>query len=417
MSRQARKSTGQSSRRGERTPTVATAAARLDAPQVIVTSTRGWTKAAKDALELAMDLGWAVARTTGRGAVLLHHEDGEGQITLTPRLNSQGRAYENVISQLRKHGTLTAALADERANGDVVSLERTMKDIGLGEDVDAAEAIRLVDAHRLEKNRAYRRGPRPENLMTETPPEMEIPVTPAALSVVKDDVKGDKPAERTVVEIGPWMARNSMSSKGGMLYPSSAVTERHWSDDTVDYVCPSPGCGYESDKPRSVANHFGAKHSTEDTNAESARRSRFLDPQTTWEVNPRRDAAIHRLTHEIAAAMAAGATTPEELAKAIVLERIRVRGSHAEVEVETLTDTDILMRIRRLVDTGQLAAMETEVENLSAEKAALEAENVRLSQEAGTYRGRWTALRDIITDEDAALASAHNPEETPDAEH
>lgn len=407
MSRTPRKSAGQNSRRGE-----AVAVRTADSPmKVVVTSTRGWTKAAKDALELAMDLGWHVARTTGRGAVLLHHDDGEGRMTLTPRLNSQGRAYENVISQLRQHGTLTQALAEERANGDVVLLERTMNDIGLGEDESAADAIRKVDMHRLEKNRAFRRGPRPQNLMTETPPKMEIPVTPASLSVVK----GDKPGERTVVETGPWMARNSMSSKGGILYPSSAVTERHWSDGAVDYACPAKGCDFTADKPRSVANHFGAKHSSAGAH-EVARQGTFLDPNVTWEVNPRRDAAIHRLTREIEAAMAEGAITAEELAKAIVLERIRVRGSASEVEAEVLTDADIVLRIRRLVDTGQLATMETEVENLTAEKAALEAENVRLSQEAGTYRGRWTALRDIITDEDANLAPITH-EETPDAEH
>jgi len=403
MSRGARKPAGQA------TTLPRTTRSTVASPTVVVTSTRGWSKAAKNALDLAMDLGWHVARTTGRGAVLLHHEDGEGQVTLTPRLNSQGRAYENVVAQLRQHGTLTAALKEERENGDVVDLERTMADIGLTEDLSREEMLAKVDQHRLEENRKFRRGPRPKNLITDHPPKMEFPV-PAALTVVR-------PGEsRTLVSIGPWMAKNSLSSKGGMLYPSAAVNERHWSDDTRDYACPAEGCEFTSDKPRSVANHFGAKHSSAGAH-EVARSKMFLDPTTTWEVNPRRDAAIHRLTKEIEAAMLAGATTAEELAKAIVAARIHTRGSHSEVEVELLTPEDILLRIRKLVDRGEMANLESALETVTAERAALEAENARLSDEASTYRGRWTALRDIITDEDADLASHTTPEETPDVEH
>src|SRR5690348_4581521 len=76
-----------------------------------------------------MERGWEEVRRTSRGGILLRHPHG-GQLTLTPNLNSQGRASANVLSQIRQHDIgLTATGVIARAQADAERIDTLPEEV------------------------------------------------------------------------------------------------------------------------------------------------------------------------------------------------------------------------------------------------------------------------------------------------
>ena len=87
-----------------------------------------------------------------------------------------------------------------------------------------------------------------------------VEVLPSTVdSLVYDTVRIPDPV---LVEERPWLARKTASRRGGKVYESPGVTERVYSDGSLEYVCAFPDCGWVNARPRSVANHYGAQHTS-----------------------------------------------------------------------------------------------------------------------------------------------------------
>jgi hypothetical protein len=206
----------------------------------------------------------------------------------------------------------------------------------------------------------------------------------------------------------PWSAHRNAK---GETYPSEAVMERVWSNDTTDYACRWEGCDFTDDSPRSVAAHYGPAH----------RHGEGIQPQAevdgidpTWVTNPRRATRIRNLAREIDGAFGAAfsegiALDPDWLAQWIIDHRIEALPSDTPVPAEPLSTEEILDKIAALVDRGRGKVLREQVDILQRQvdgyiderdhvrdtmQDALDAANERASKAEGYVQ----ALRDLINE-------------------
>lgn len=195
------------------------------------------------------------------------------------------------------------------------------------------------------------------------------------------------------------------ASGPGRGYESKTTIERRWSDGSKDYACTV--CDYTSPHRHSVPRHF-TKHS-EGTQP--------LNPKFKAQVP---DKAIYRPNKHRVAALAAwlaenlgGGADPDPQAIALAaltwVHEQSVHSTEHAAEREELDDSDILNRIRTLLDRGEehrlqarLREQEAEIEALRAnaavaEKRALEAD-ARATQARENLRA-FVALAEELENE------------------
>lgn len=201
---------------------------------------------------------------------------------------------------------------------------------------------------------------------------------------IEEEVKERRPKvpkTPTVIKREPWLARKGPGKHGGMLYPSAAVTERTWSDGSVDYECASPGCDYDSASPRSVSAHYGSVHST---GRAPQHPPTAVDPDYTEPVTSRyspTERMIGLLGEQIRLALAAG-VGENGLAEAILVWlHNRPDLDRQPIERAPLTDSEALDRIRVILGMTESSAAESERDALLEENARLAAEVERLVAE------------------------------------
>jgi hypothetical protein len=205
----------------------------------------------------------------------------------------------------------------------------------------------------------------------------------------------------TITSTKPWLAHKAASATGGKFYESQAVTERTWSDGTVDYACSLDGCDYTSDKPHSVRAHYG--RSVSHPNLGTRKDAKEVKGKDYFE------AMTHRPTKgRIEAILAVLAKHPEaghdlplpdliELILSADMERdpLYERGENLITGLigGQASDADIVEHFRRVLGIGNKEAELTEA--LAAANADLD----KALAEVERLKNERTALRELLTEE------------------
>lgn len=196
-------------------------------------------------------------------------------------------------------------------------------------------------------------------------------------------------AARTLVSEGPMLAKNN--ERYG--YTSEIAIERHWSDGSVDYKCRL--CDYASPNRLSLRGHW-QKHvrdgSAERTSAPAVVKVDVPLAATYAPRQSRIDALVKILEglddlSDLRAVATAALTWVHEQSKA---------GTSLAAEHEDLDDTDILNRIRRLLDNGEQAQLHEQNTRLTEQVVALTAQLEAAEARSAKMAESLDALRELI---------------------
>lgn len=248
--------------------------------------------------------------------------------------------------------------------------------------------------------------------------EPEEDVTPAPVEELVDRPGSNPGAERragstpaggtedVILTIAPFMSRLFTDDKGGHMYPSQAINERHWRSGKIDYACTWPGCGYTAPSYKQVGPHR-RKHKT----PTPQRKPVLVEPGL--EPGPAKG-PITRLAHELAEAFEAitpARRNPHSLAEFIVTQR-RAR-AQAEVD-ENLepegppTPETILARVRAVLMGQEIAnqrALEEELNTLREQVERERDERERLEQDLEAFASLATDIRRRVTHGDESATT------------
>jgi len=192
----------------------------------------------------------------------------------------------------------------------------------------------------------------------------------------------------TLVSEGPMISKSGT----GTGYASDIATQREWSDGSITYHCTR--CDMEGPAPRSMASHW-RKHVNED----ERNRGDHFGVTVTLETSgyTPTEERLASLADRIAAAIAEGidwnnlGEASKHLAYvALAWENARHTRGESGLR-EPLTDTELLNKIRGLVDNGlyqsqqeQIAALAQECATLRAQTEEATARYEKLRQNAAT---------------------------------
>jgi hypothetical protein len=226
-----------------------------------------------------------------------------------------------------------------------------------------------------------------------------------ALDGVVQAMVEDQPiVEGGVSEVSrrPWQARRVSNPAGGVVYDSDAVVEVRYSDGEVAYEC-AFGCGFRHESnPRSVAAHFGKAHTMKGEAAPAEGGQERIDPSYTEPLSHREyqptERLIRLLQHAIEEAMD-GAWNTRDLAVAVLKWQHERVGEGGEPRPsEPLTDSQIVERIRLMLDTGESVAQQHEIESLRAAQARMDEALLVMEQRAVKAESTLNALAELAGD-------------------
>jgi hypothetical protein len=191
--------------------------------------------------------------------------------------------------------------------------------------------------------------------------------------------------------VRPWLARRNAKQGGGVRYESEAVLERVWPDGRTDYACAFTGCEFTSDKPRSVANHYGSAHTAKGETEPAGQGPHHIDPAYTEPVTTRDYRPTQRLVDALAAWLTEHSWDNTDELAALMLEWAHERPDieHSERILAPLNDKQILDRIRMLVGQPDQSA---QIEQLQLDLVQARGEITRLKEEKA-------ALRELLTED------------------
>lgn len=323
----------------------------------------GWDKRNRELVYAMVDAGWK-GRRTGKGHWLGKAPDGHTTITV-PSKDNGGRGLINAKHQflrwVKQHSTPeiqelwdTAVQTDDPLLKDILAESITKKQ---AEQIAAEQSQREYDEAVQHVKKAIEEG--------------TIVIEPL---------------------IRPWLARRNAKQGGGIRYESEAVLERVWPDGTVDYACFAQGCPYTADKPRSVANHYGAAHTAKGETEPAGEGPHHIDPTYTEPVTTRDYRPTERMVDTLMGVLDdilnETADMRETAIRLLTWMHDRPDIEHTERTLVPLNDRQILDRIRMLV--GQ--------PDQSEEIAALRSENMDLANEVTRLKEERAALRDLLTE-------------------
>lgn len=321
----------------------------------------GFDKRNRELIYAMCDAGWT-GRRTSKGHWLALAPDGKSKITV-PAKDGNNRGWKNAHAQfmrwLREHMP-----TEERDLFDMAKAEDDplMKDV-LAESLVKKQATRVMH-------------------------ERDERIHAAVYKAIEEGIIVIEPLIR------PWLARKQPGREGGQRYESQAVLERVWPDGRTDYACAFAGCDYASDKPRSVANHYGAAHTAKGESDPAEVGPLHPDPTYTEPTTTRDYRPTQRLVDALAEFMQdtamVGSWDSESLAiKILTWFHDRPDIEHTERPLVPLTDRQMLDKIRVIV--GQPDQSE-EIDALRARVTQLEGEVTRLTEER-------RALRDLLSED------------------
>jgi hypothetical protein len=274
--------------------------------------------------------------------------------------------------------------------------------------------------------REHHRRPEPETVAA---PEMIATELETTLPETADDVTEASPTPvgvtealrwlgrapgdgMRVVDERPWLAHFGAKPRGGRRYPSPVVRERTWSDGHVDYVCALDGCGWDNERPLSVARHYGRAAGHPAVGREAQRRGHVIDLSYTEAMNPRgsipTDQRVQRWATRLRKILDEVTLSGDLDADAALLAEHLVEQlpTPSSGDGEPLTAEEILDRIRTLVDRGEYLRLRAELtetcqrvgqleEDLLVAKRVAVEEHQRAAHAVDTMR----ALRELISEE------------------
>lgn len=364
-----------------------------------------FSKEARDFVLGLLADGWTGRLTANQHAMLTHTASGK-TATLGP--NTEGRALRNAKAQvarvLREHDQKEEEMARPKSIWPEPHLETAVGALLLGWDMEASPQVMRFSRPDRAKQVSVRpgdptddnslRGVRRQLVKGITTPEVvsifaagDGDVIPAehrwAVDLTQQVADGEKVThrlkrheeqpeqvthvrpERTVVSTAPWLARKGPRRSGGTRYESNAVLQRTYSDGSYDYLCAHDGCDFTADSARSVANHYGGSHGRKEPHQQPA--ATIIDPTYTEPLTHRPYRPSDRLVDALTEWLEQSRTeydTERDLAVA-ALTWMHDRPDLPDPEPkEPLTDSEILARVRRLVDTGAIAEQERETARL-----------------------------------------------------
>lgn len=193
--------------------------------------------------------------------------------------------------------------------------------------------------------------------------------------------------------VRPYLARKHSGKEGGTRYESQTTLERVWPDGYTDYACALDGCHYSSEKPRSVAMHYGQEHTRKGETEPAGEGAHVIDPEYTEPVTSRDYRPTERMVDTLMSVLDDilndTADMRETAVRLLTWMHDRPDIDHEPRPLIPLTDKDILNKIRMLV--GQ--------PDQSEEIAMLKAENLNLANEIVRLKDERAALRDLLTEE------------------
>lgn len=231
--------------------------------------------------------------------------------------------------------------------------------------------------------------------------DVKVAEMTAALDEVEAMISAPLEKEETVEPI-KLMSESPMISKGGTLggYASNIATQRDWSDGTTTYICAR--CDFVGNAPRSMAAHWG-KHVREDERNRGSHKGVEV-PVESPSYQPTEE-RLESLADRIATAIAEGIdwTNIGEASKHLAYVALAWENSrHSRGEPglrEPLSDTDLLNKIRSMVDNGLYQSQQDQIAALAVEKesALLEAEAAKADAESA--RSTLRTFRELLNEE------------------
>lgn len=301
---------------------------------------RHLSKDARENIEVAAMLGWAVHVSTSEG------------VTITAPGDPSPKRYH--------FGKTRSTIPNKRIMRDIVKF--------------GDPALVAIAAVSLQEKMPELTGLLPKVEEVATAGEVE-------------EVHTVKREPRHIVSREPMIAK----ARPGDGYMSATTIVRKWSDGSTDYECRM--CDYTSPVRLGVPRHFGALHSQ----GPQPRPPTFQAEVPEAAPYKPRKSRIEALAAALRQVMDGG--SPEDVALAAltwVREQSR-QGTELSVEREEMTDTEVLNRIRTLLDRGEFIQMQHTVEQLQTEvrttqelldQAIAEADECRAVATAAEERAR-----------------------------
>lgn len=356
----------------------------LDRAQMIKT----FGKDAADFVEDAVLLGWKVlVNSTGTSITLKPYDDSAKRIHLSSRNRTKGG--------LRKHIRVLVKYADPAR---VSGVSKALEDKNLSRE--ARTQVLTIMSKTLGEVAEV------EHMQSEPPKERFV--KPEVEKVQQQAAKKVQ-QERHIVSERPHL----MHKRLGKSYPSKTTIERRWSDGVIDYVCAVPTCGMVSDNHLSFRGAHWAMHvrKGEGQPFDIKETQAVVDDPSYTEHAWTRKAALRAQRREALIALLKQInfqTLDVEVLADQVIEFYAPREGDAD-DKGPLTDTQVLDRIRSLVDRGMYAEQEKairerdqQIEELSSyadqQMATLRKEALEAEQRAIKAESTMQALRELVAD-------------------
>lgn len=209
-----------------------------------------------------------------------------------------------------------------------------------------------------------------------------------------------------IVTRRPWLARRESVKGGVRQYESNAVVEVLHDGEVDHYECSVPGCGFVSDNPRSVSNHYGATKDPSHTHGQERETVAVLPEERVRRAYDPTERLVRLLSHVIMEFIEAGGQTFDtmELARAILVwQHERPDLPDPERQTEPLDAEAKLERIRQIVVGTDFVDLRAENDRLASELAeAREAASTATSDAADArhrldeVESNLAALEEII---------------------
>ncbi len=322
---------------------------------------------AADFLEQAAALGWRIMlNSTNTSITLVPYDNGPKKIHLSSRNKNKGALRKHIKTLVRFADPACIAVADELAASDSIpeeakslllqlhGLEQLGRDGGVIQMHDDEEETTKKDQRR----QAKREAAAALEAQIEAKKEQTMPAVPPPTQVAERVAQ-----ERRIVSERPTLMHHTIGQRGGRSYPSQTTNERHYSDGTVEFVCRC--CGETSENRRAFGGAHWAMHvrkgEAEAVDYNENLKNLVDDPNYTEPAWTRKATLREKRTIELKNLLDGldlATITAEDLAKEI-MEFLGDNGTGGGGgKAEPLTDSQVLDRIRTLVDRGTYADQE-----------------------------------------------------------
>lgn len=382
-------------------------------------------KEARDLVSQAVrDYDWKLI-VTKRGHMTLVAPEPNQEQTLNLTSNKNESSTKRLLTTVQRYGVSAADpvapaekkkdpdaeikrvldAAEERAKGFKALQEERRKDRERAAEEAKAEDIEDIVARGKAKRAAAQKK------MAEAKQED----TAALVEMEGDAAERAGGPERHIVREEPMIAHRGNARGKARGYLSQTTNEREWSDGTIDYTCRMEGCEFSSDHRAGMRGHWG-KHVRDGEAEPASRTERNTAPIIIPPYEPAyrftRDASVgytprvdrvRALAARLQEAMEAGLDWSDlpAAAETIATEALTwtheqsVQGTDLGGEYEPMDDSEILRRIRNLLDNGEYLAQRDEIRSLREQASELELRAIEADEARQKAEDDLAAIHDL----------------------